>query len=220
VTFSGSLAAGAIWSAESAGRDDLFQGNAATADPGASGYNPAGGRDIDDGRANYSERELTSTPIIFTTQFDLEYRNFGARIAGKAWCDAYQERHEVPFGSLTNGYERNEPLDDHNYHRLSRFKGTAFTEAYVYGTFDIADHDLTLTLGDQYLPWGESKFFINGINTINPYRPAALRMPGDSLRQQQRMMVTARPRVRVRAALRRTAPDHDSPARPAPRGNN
>ncbi|MAR73046.1 MULTISPECIES: DUF1302 family protein [unclassified Halomonas] len=179
---SGSLSIGSIWRAESSDQDFLFQGNAEAADPGASGYNPTGARNIDDGRANYADRELTSMPVILTTQLDLEYRNLGARIAGKAWYDVHQEHHSVPFGSLANGYDRNEPLDDDNYHRLARFKGTTFTEAYVYGDFAPAGHDLTLTLGDQYLPWGESKFFINGINTINPYRPAALRMPGDNLR--------------------------------------
>ncbi|MBY5929601.1 DUF1302 domain-containing protein [Halomonas sp. DP8Y7-3] len=179
---SGSLSVGAIWRAESSDQDFLFQGNAEAADPGASGYNPTGARNIDDGRANYADRELASTPVILATQLDLDYRNVGARIAGKAWYDIHQEHHSVPFGSLANGYERNEPLDDHRFHRLSRFKGTTFTEAYVYGDFAPAGHDLHLTLGDQYLPWGESKFFINGVNTINPYRPAALRMPGDNLR--------------------------------------
>ncbi|ALM54003.1 hypothetical protein AR456_18275 [Halomonas huangheensis] len=181
-TLSGSLTAGAIWSAESADSDRLFQGNAEAAGLKGSGYNPEGGRNNDDARGNYSERELASTPIIFTTQLDLSYRNVGARIAGKAWYDAFQEHHEVPFGSLANGYASNEPLDDSNYHRLSRFKGASFTEVYAYGNFDVADHDLKVTLGDQYLSWGESKFFINGINTVNPYRPAALRMPGDNLR--------------------------------------
>lgn len=179
---SGSLSAGAIWSAESADNTRLFQGNADAAGVDGSNYNRFGGRSSDDARANYSERELTSTPIIFTSQLDLSYRNVGARVAGKAWYDAYQENHEVPFGSLANGYDQNEPLDDENYHRLARFKGATFTEAYVYGNFDVADHDLKLTLGDQYLPWGESKFFVNGINTINPYQPSALRMPGDNLR--------------------------------------
>lgn len=181
-TLSGSLSAGAIWSSESADKGYVFQGNADAAGLNGSGYNPIGGRNNDDGRANYADRELTSTPIIFTTQLDLEYRNVGARIAGKAWYDLYQEHHEVPFGSLANGYASNEPLDDSSYDRESRFKGATFTEVYAYGNFDVADHDLKVTLGDQYLPWGESKFFVNGINTINPYRPAALRMPGDNLR--------------------------------------
>ena len=103
---SGSLSVGAIWRAESSDQDFLFQGNAEAADSGASGYNPTGARNIDDGRANYADRELASTPVILATQLDLDYRNVGARIAGKAWYDIHQQHHHVPHKQHTGGLHR------------------------------------------------------------------------------------------------------------------
>nr|WP_197468616.1 DUF1302 family protein [Alcanivorax sp. HI0083] len=183
VKVSGSLIAGAIWTAENANPDYIFRRNAQVVGKSdLSMYNPKGGRNGDDGRLNYTGKELASTPVILNAKLEARFRNYKAVVAGKAWYDHHQLHHDVPFGSLANGYQANVPLDDSQYNRLARFNGLAFTEAYLEGKFSPFQKDLTIRAGEQYFKWGESLFFINGVNVINPFFTPAIRLSGDSKR--------------------------------------
>ncbi|KRG70654.1 hypothetical protein ABB29_06245 [Pseudoxanthomonas dokdonensis] len=187
-SLTGSLGVGGIWTTEQASPDLIFRGNALAAGRDGQGYNPFGGRNIDDGRLNYQDAGLASAPIFGLARLDLKQGNFDLRIGIRAWSDQYQKNHRVPFGNLGNGYAGNQPLDDDQFDRQARFDGIALTEAYIHGRFNPGGHALDLTLGNQLLPWGESKFFVNGINTINAYLLQAQRTPGDTLRLPSQML--------------------------------
>src|SRR3546814_20693039 len=56
-------------------------------------------------------------------------------------------------------------------------------DAYVYGTFDLGDRELAVQLGRQVLNWGESRFVLNGINSILAFASNQLHVPGDAIHQ-------------------------------------
>ncbi|WP_271410946.1 DUF1302 domain-containing protein [Pseudomonas sp. Q1-7] len=181
--YNGSISAGALWGAEEPRRDFIYQGNADAI--GLSGnFNPAGGRNGDDGRLNFHKKQrVVSSPITALAEMELNWRNYGAFVRGKAWYDYTLNNEEVDFGHSANGYQANSKLDDSHFDELAKFQGLALLDAYVYGDFDIAEHPLHARVGNQVVNWGEGLFFQNGINSINPIDVAALRRPGSQLKE-------------------------------------
>ncbi len=180
----GSLSAGTIWSAEKPDGNFIFQGNADSIGYGAPGqFNPNGGRNGDDGRLNFRKRNVVSSPVTLLGEMELNWRNYGAFIRGKAWYDYTLNNREVDFGHSSNGYQPDSKLDDSHFDDLAKFQGVELLDAYVFGDFDIADHPLHARAGNQVVNWGEGLFFQNGINAINPIDVAALRRPGSQLKE-------------------------------------
>ncbi|MFC5699339.1 DUF1302 domain-containing protein [Pseudomonas sp. GCM10022186] len=180
----GSLSIGAIWNAEKPDSDSIFQGNADSIGYGAPGqFNPSGGRTGDDGRLNFRKRNLVSSPVTLLGEMELNWRNYGAFIRGKAWYDYTLSNREVDFGHSSNGYQPNSKLDDSHFDELAKFQGVALLDAYVFGDFTIGDHPLHARAGNQVVNWGEGLFFQNGINAANPIDVAALRRPGSQLKE-------------------------------------
>ncbi|MCY1283863.1 hypothetical protein D9M70_327510 [compost metagenome] len=114
---------------------------------------------------------------------ELNWRNYGAFVRGKAWYDYTLSNREVDFGHSSNGYQPDSKLDDSHFDELAQFQGVALLDAYVFGDFDLADHPLNARLGNQVVNWGEGLFFQNGINAANPIDVAALRRPGSQLKE-------------------------------------
>ena len=57
-------------------------------------------------------------------------------------------------------------------------------DAFVYGRWDLAGHELDVRAGRQVVNWGESTFIQGGINAaINHFDVSALRAPGSELRE-------------------------------------
>jgi hypothetical protein len=57
-------------------------------------------------------------------------------------------------------------------------------DAFVYGRWDLAGHELDIRAGRQVVNWGESTFIQGGINNaINHFDVSALRVPGSELRE-------------------------------------
>ena len=57
-------------------------------------------------------------------------------------------------------------------------------DAFVYGRWDLAGHELEIRAGRQVVNWGESTFIQGGINNaINHFDVASLRVPGSELRE-------------------------------------
>lgn len=180
----GSLSAGAIWNAEKPNNDFIFQGNANAIGYGKPGqFNPNGARNLDDGRLNFRKRNLVSSPVTLLGEMELNWRNYGAFIRGKAWYDYTLNNREVDFGHSANGYSHSSELDDSHFDRLAKFQGVSLLDAYVFGDFTIADRPLNARAGNQVVNWGEGLFFQNGINAINPIDTAALRRPGSQLKE-------------------------------------
>lgn len=178
----GSLSVGAIWNAEKPDSNAIFQGNADSIGYGGQ-FNPKGGRTGDDGRLNFRKRNLVSSPVTLLGEMELNWRNYGAFVRGKAWYDYTLSNREVDFGHSSNGYQPDSKLDDSHFDELAQFQGVALLDAYVFGDFDLADHPLNARLGNQVVNWGEGLFFQNGINAANPIDVAALRRPGSQLKE-------------------------------------
>jgi hypothetical protein len=182
--FNGSLSIGGLWSAEKPSADNIFQGNANVIGYGKPGdFNASGGRTGDDGRLNFRKRNLVSSPVTLLGEMELNWRNYGAFIRGKAWYDYTLSNREVDFGHSSNGYKANSQLDDSHFDELAKFQGLALLDAYVFGDFTLADHPLNARVGNQVINWGEGLYFQNGINAINPIDVAALRRPGSQVKE-------------------------------------
>lgn len=180
----GSISAGGIWNAETPDKTWIFQGNASRLGYGSAGEsNPRGARNVDDGRLNFRKRDLVSSPVTLLGEIELNYRNYGAFLRGKAWYDYTLNNRKVDHGHSANGYQRDSKLDDSHFDDLAKFQGIELLDAYVFGDFDIADRPLHLRAGNQVVNWGEGLFFQNGLNAINPLDVAALRRPGSQLKE-------------------------------------
>ncbi|MEK8044792.1 DUF1302 domain-containing protein [Ideonella margarita] len=114
----------------------------------------------DDGDNNFG-RGLVSSRLDLLSEFDLSYRNIGARVSAAGWYDQVYNR-----------------SNDNTTFTANHTPGNAFTsetrelmgrklellDAFVFGKFELADKPVTVRLGRHTLLWGESLFFgANGI---------------------------------------------------------
>ncbi|MFG0723385.1 DUF1302 domain-containing protein [Pseudomonas sp. GLN_6] len=182
--YNGSVSAGALWSAENADGNYINRANAASIGYGsAAKLNPGGARTIDDSRLNFKKNDLVSAPITLLGEVELNWRNYGAFVRGKAWYDYSLSNNKVDYGHSANGYQHDSKLDDSKFDSLAKFQGVSLLDAYVFGDFEIAERPLHVRVGNQVVSWGEGLFFQNGINSINPIDVAAFRRPGSQLKE-------------------------------------
>ena len=182
--YNGSVSVGALWSAENADGNYINRANAASIGYGsAAKLNPSGARTIDDSRLNFKKNDLVSAPITLLGEVELNWRNYGAFVRGKAWYDYSLSNNKVDYGHSANGYQHDSKLDDSKFDSLAKFQGVSLLDAYVFGDFDIAERPLHVRVGNQVVSWGEGLFFQNGINSINPIDVAAFRRPGSQLKE-------------------------------------
>lgn len=180
----GSISVGALWSAENPDGHYINQGNADSIGLGNAGkFNLNSARNVDDSRLNWGKDDLVSTPVTVLGEVEMNWRNYGAFVRGKAWYDYTLNHHNVDFGHSANGYQGNDTLNDSHFDDLAKFQGIELLDAYVYGDFDLGDHPLNARLGNQVVNWGEGLFFQNGINAINPVDTTALRRAGSQLKE-------------------------------------
>ncbi len=125
----------------------------------------------DDGNLNYDDGELFSNIAKITSDLDLRYNNFGLFVRGSAFYDFENEDGDRERTDLSN-----DALDLVG-------KDAQLLDAYIWGSFTIADMPAQVRLGDQVLSWGESTFIQNGINVINPFDVSKLRVPGAELKE-------------------------------------
>ena len=138
----------------------------ATAD-GGTGRSP----NIDDGDLNYTKGRVSSAYKL-VAELSLDRENFGLFVRGSALYDDLVEDSETARTPIS---EEGKDLAG-AYVRL--------LDAFIYGRWDLAGHELDLRLGHQVVNWGESTFIQGGINAaINHFDVAALRVPGSELRE-------------------------------------
>lgn len=196
VSSTGSITAGALMSTEKPDARWVNAKNAELVGAHTSGRpNISGAADVDDGRLNWRKGDIVSSPITLLSETSFKYERYGAFLQAKAWYDYALNHTKVPHGHSLNGYERDARLNDDGFHRLAQFKGIELLEAYVYGDFDVAEVPVHVRAGNQIIKWGESRFFRNGINAINPTDIAAFQRPGsrpaDALRPAPHLYVKA-----------------------------
>ena len=137
----------------------------------------------DDDTLNFGKHDAFSTIIKGFNDIQLEKNGFGAFVRVKYWYDDELKNGDRPHGNSPNGYAAGQPLSDDGFTDTAKFSGIQLLDAYVYGSFDIADMPLDVRLGRQVLSWGESTFIQGGNNNINPLDVSALRRPGAKLKE-------------------------------------
>ncbi len=126
---------------------------------------------FDDGNLNYDNGDLISNTTKVTSELDLKYNNFGIFVRGTAFYDFENEDSDRARTDL-----RGEALDLVG-------SDAKLLDAYAWWSFEAGDMPGQIRVGDQVLSWGESTFIQNGINIINPFDVAKLRVPGAELKE-------------------------------------
>jgi hypothetical protein len=184
-TFNSQLSAGSSWRVEDADVKNLGTGNAnAKGLTGAVGNTPTG----DDGNLNYDKGDAFTQTIKGIHDLGLTYENdegnvFGVFVRGKYWYDYALDKNDVIHGHGNNGYAANTPLNDSDYDDLTKAKGAALLDAYIFAGFDLGNTAVDLRIGKQVVNWGESSFIQGGLNAVNPVDAAAFRRPGAEVKE-------------------------------------
>ncbi|MHC8321022.1 DUF1302 domain-containing protein [Pseudomonas sp. GB2N2] len=129
----------------------------------------------DDNRLNFEKGDPISQNFKGLTDFSLDGQGQGAFIRFKYWYDHAYETRDGRF----------KDFDDSGWDDLSKFKGFQMLDAYVWKDFQVAEHPLTVKVGNQVLSWGESLLIQNGINVINPLDVSAFNRPGVEIKEGQ-----------------------------------
>ena len=129
----------------------------------------------DDNRLNFEKGDPISQVFKGLTDFSLDGQGQGAFIRFKYWYDHAYETRQGRF----------KDFDDSGWDDLSKFKGFEMLDAYVWKDFQIAEHPLSVKVGNQVLSWGESLLIQNGINVINPLDVSAFNRPGVEIKEGQ-----------------------------------
>jgi len=152
---------GQLWRSEA--RDPRLIGTA----NGGTGRSP----NIDDGDLNYRKGRVSSA-FKMVSELALDRDNIGLFVRGSALYDDLVEDAET---------ERT-PISDSGRNLAGAY--VRLLDAFVYGRWDLAGHELEVRAGRQVVNWGESTFIQGGINNaINHFDVSALRVPGSELRE-------------------------------------
>ncbi|MEH6343491.1 MAG: DUF1302 domain-containing protein [Bermanella sp.] len=167
------LSIGASWRTEDADAALIGSTNGGT----------GGSATTDDGNLNFDKGETFSQIIKGSHDIQITKGNFGAFTRFKYWQDFELEDGNRDHGNSGSGYESGAPLSDDGFSDNAKFSGISLLDAYVYGSFDVADMPLDVRLGRQVVSWGESTFIQGGMNSSNPFDVSALRRPGATLKE-------------------------------------
>jgi hypothetical protein len=117
----------------------------------------------DDGDRNFS-RGLISNRFDLLSEFDLSYRNFGARVSGAAWYDSvYNRSNDNHSPATANALSVDHDEFTRDTERLHG-RDAELLDAFVFARFDLGGNRATVRAGRHTQVWGESLFFgANGI---------------------------------------------------------
>jgi len=145
----------------------------------------------DDSNRNYLKGDAFSQTFTGNHTLRFEYENFGGTVSGKYWYDSAIANNSVEHGhgatytptALGTDYSNAAgKLDDSGFDDLNKAQGAYLMDAFVYGSFEVADMDLEVRLGRQVLSWGESTFILGGLNQITSFDVAGLMRPGAQIK--------------------------------------
>src|SRR5262245_4592157 len=123
---------------------------------------------IDDGDLNY-DTDMFSRAFKITTELSLNFKNSGVFVrASGLYDDAADNTDRTPLADSAEDLVV-------SYGRL--------LDAFFYTKFNMGSANAELRLGRQVVSWGESTFIQNGINVINHFDVAALRVPGSEIKE-------------------------------------
>lgn len=125
---------------------------------------------IDDGDLNYDTGTYSSAFKV-VTELGLNWSNFGVFVRGQGLYDYAAE--ETPTART--------PLSDPALDLVGSY--VRLLDAFAYLKFELGSARAELRAGNQVVSWGESTFIQGGINTVNHFDVAALRVPGAELKE-------------------------------------
>ncbi|MEZ5533827.1 MAG: DUF1302 domain-containing protein [Steroidobacteraceae bacterium] len=124
----------------------------------------------DDGDINYPQG-LFSRAAKVVSELGLQYGDVGMFVRGSALYDF----------DVMGGNTARTPLSKAAKDLVGSYE--RLLDAFAYWKFGEGGTQGELRLGRQVVSWGESTFIQNGINIINHFDVAALRVPGSELRE-------------------------------------
>lgn len=142
------------------------------------------GGNTDNGNLNYDNHDIVAASTRFTPTLSLAYNDWSARFRGILFYDPVNDRFDE-----THNNTRFQPAHTRRPTSISRrfARGGELREAYISRLFRIADHDVTVTLGNQRITWGESVLTpLNTLNTLGAPDAVMARMPGFELKELYR----------------------------------
>jgi hypothetical protein len=145
---------------------------------------------IDDGNRNF-DPGLISNRLTVLTDMDVQWRNYGLFLRGKAFYDTvYKDQHTDidPAGFAlynsgtavggTTGY------GDFPKHTEDDYGAdVVLLDAFVYGTFDVGERVLNMRVGEQAINWGESTFYPGIMAVQNRIDVSASNTPGVEVKE-------------------------------------
>ncbi|TBU90615.1 DUF1302 domain-containing protein [Phytopseudomonas dryadis] len=141
---------------------------------------------VNDGNRNF-DTGLVSEVFKITSDLEVSYRNYGAFVRGTAFYDTQiMDRRNHYYGANDPSQpSQNFPNDD-SFTRETRHKAgrnAEILDAYVHGSWDVAERPVSARLGRQVFNWGEGLFYRNGVNTTNAVDAARFRLPGSEVKE-------------------------------------
>ena len=134
----------------------------------------AGGNDL-----NFSSGQAVSTVLKAMGSMDLRQQDTGLFLRAKGWQDMALKNNDHAYGNWPNGFTPNARLSDAGFAPEAQFANLQWMDVYGYTQLEVgATSALALSLGRQYVNWGQSKFLAGGVNAINPFNYAAGVRPG------------------------------------------
>lgn len=140
---------------------------------------------LNDGNRNFSTG-LVSEVFKVTSDLELNYGDYGAFVRATAFYDRQ-------IMDRRNDFLDNNPLQpSQSYPDNNRFtadtRDTAghdatLLDAYVRGSWTLAEIPVSARLGRQVFNWGEGMFYRGGVNASNPVDAGRLRLPGAELKE-------------------------------------
>ncbi len=124
----------------------------------------------DDGNLNYAHG-LFSRAAKIVSEIGLDYKDVGLFVRGSALYDF----------DVMDGNTARTPLSREAEALVGSYE--RLLDAFAYWSFGEGGVQGELRLGRQVASWGESTFIQGGINVINHFDVAALRVPGAELRE-------------------------------------
>ncbi len=126
----------------------------------------------DDGNLNFRKGDLFSEVAKVVTEMDLNFQeNYGVFLRARGFYDFELKDDDRRHREISD-----EGLDDAG-------SSIDLLDAFVYGSWTVADRALNVRLGRQVINWGEGLFYQNGIGATNPVDLNALRAPGSELKE-------------------------------------
>lgn len=162
VQWDNTISYGVAWRTEAPDANNVMPGNgdAMGIEGKGSSYN------YDDGTLNFKENSIYTNVVKYSTDLEINYKNYGGFFRAKAFYDT----------ELMDGEREFKELNDAT--KDAAGSGYDLLDAFVWADYDLGDMPATFRLGRQVVSWGESTFIQGGINSINPVDAAAFRRPG------------------------------------------